>query len=214
MLATTELHSWLGSVGIDLTDSTISPDAMDPPFTNQVPGGSGESYGSVCGSGGYLEYIARVTARELAGRDLEPGPLPLVQGRNADFREYSLDLGNGRLIRFAAAYGFRNIQGLIRKIKLGSCDYDFVEVMACPSGCLNGGGQVKPAPGQSTQQLIEQLELMYSGELMRNRLPEENPGVGDLYRELVGSNPEAAQVLFHTVYHQRKKTVSGMMADW
>ena len=40
------------------------------------------------------------------------------------------------------AYGFRNIQTLVQKMKRHACDYDFVEIMACPSGCLNGGGQV------------------------------------------------------------------------
>ena len=40
------------------------------------------------------------------------------------------------------AYGFRNIQTLVQKLKRGVCEYDYVEVMACPSGCLNGGGQV------------------------------------------------------------------------
>jgi iron only hydrogenase large subunit-like protein len=39
-------------------------------------------------------------------------------------------------LRFAAAYGFRNIQGLMRRIKLGRCEYDYVEVMACPSGAV------------------------------------------------------------------------------
>jgi hypothetical protein len=53
----------------------------------------------------------------------------------ADLREVSLDLGPGAPpLRFAAAYGFRNIQGLMRKVKLGRCEYDYVEVMACPSG--------------------------------------------------------------------------------
>ena len=47
------------------------------------------------------------------------------------------------LLKFAQAYGFRNIQNVMRKIKQGKCDYDFVELMACPSGCLNGGGQIK-----------------------------------------------------------------------
>ncbi len=42
--------------------------------------------------------------------------------------------GGPPLLRFAAAYGFRNIQGLMRKVKLGRCEYDYVEVMACPSG--------------------------------------------------------------------------------
>jgi iron only hydrogenase large subunit-like protein len=47
------------------------------------------------------------------------------------------------LLKFAQAYGFRNIQNIIRKIKQGKCEYDYVELMACPSGCVNGGGQIK-----------------------------------------------------------------------
>jgi hypothetical protein len=47
-------------------------------------------------------------------------------------------------------------------VKRGRCAYHYVEVMACPSGCLNGGGQIKPGPGISPQQLVEQLELTYA----------------------------------------------------
>lgn len=56
----------------------------------------------------------------------------------ADLREVTLEAPGGGppLLRFAAAYGFRNIQGLMRKVKLGRCEYDYVEVMACPSGAV------------------------------------------------------------------------------
>ena len=46
-------------------------------------------------------------------------------------------------LRFAYAYGFRNIQNIVQKLKRNKCDYDFVEIMACPSGCVNGGGQIR-----------------------------------------------------------------------
>ncbi len=45
-----------------------------------------------------------------------------------------MEVGGRRVLRFASAYGFRNIQGLMRKIRLGRCEYDYVEIMACPSG--------------------------------------------------------------------------------
>jgi len=48
------------------------------------------------------------------------------------------------VLKFAAAYGFRNIQNIMMNIKRGKCDYDYIELMACPKGCLNGGGQIKP----------------------------------------------------------------------
>lgn len=46
-------------------------------------------------------------------------------------------------------------------MKRKSCEYDYVEVMACPSGCLNGGGQLKAGQGQSQQQLLDQLDAIY-----------------------------------------------------
>ncbi len=64
--------------------------------------------------------------------------------RNDDFREVVLQAQGRPALRFAAAYGFRNIQTLVRKIKRRACEYDFVEIMACPSACLNGGGQLRP----------------------------------------------------------------------
>lgn len=65
-------------------------------------------------------------------------------GRNADFREATLEAGPGRRLRFALAYGFRNIQAIVQRLRRGRCEFDFVEVMACPSGCANGGGQIRP----------------------------------------------------------------------
>lgn len=54
--------------------------------------------------------------------------------RNADFQEVVLQVEGRPALRFASAYGFRNIQTLMRKIKRGACEYDYVEIMACPSG--------------------------------------------------------------------------------
>ena len=61
--------------------------------------------------------------------------------KNSDFREVTLEKEGRVLLKFAIANGFRNIQNLVQKLKRKRCDYDFVEVLACPSGCLNGGAQ-------------------------------------------------------------------------
>jgi hypothetical protein len=65
-------------------------------------------------AGGYLEYVFRAAARELFGADVPPGPLPLRPLRNADLREVTLEVDGRPALRFAAAYGFRNIQTLAR----------------------------------------------------------------------------------------------------
>lgn len=54
--------------------------------------------------------------------------------RNKDFQEVTLEREGQVLLRFAVAYGFRNIQNLVQKLKRGRCPYHYVEVMACPSG--------------------------------------------------------------------------------
>ena len=63
--------------------------------------------------------------------------------RNPDFRETVLTVDGEVRLRFAYAYGFRNIQNIVQKLKRNKCEYDFVEIMACPSGCINGGGQIR-----------------------------------------------------------------------
>ena len=66
-------------------------------------------------------------------------------------------------VKFVAAYGFQHIQNIIRKLKTQRCDYEYVELMACPSGCINGGGQIKPAQmgenGMDARELLDALEM-------------------------------------------------------
>ena len=62
--------------------------------------------------------------------------------KNSDFQELCLSQDGQVKLSFAIANGFRNIQNLVQKMKRKRCQYHFVEVMACPSGCLNGGAQV------------------------------------------------------------------------
>lgn len=93
----------------------------------------------------------------------------------------------------------------------------------CCAGCLNGGGQPKPAAGQTAAQLLEQLEVLYAGaggtsggNTAGSTEPEADPAVQQLYAEWVRGAPgsEAAWQLLHTQYHKREKTVTAALADW
>ena len=106
-------------------------------------------------SGGYLEHIFRYAAEQIAGVNLWGQALQYTAGRNIDVCEVSLnnqgidsdtksvDRHPQVKLKFGKAYGFRNIQSVMLKMKQGKCDLDFIEIMACPSGCNNGGGQLK-----------------------------------------------------------------------
>eukprot|EP00903_Cladosiphon_okamuranus_P012244 g11483.t1 len=138
------------------------------------------------GSGGYLEYVFRHAAWELFGVDLAGRPLVYVEGRNSDFRETSLEVNGQVVLRFAYAYGFRNIQSILAKARRGKCPYHFIEVMACPSGCVNGGGQIKPKKREGprdTRQRVEKVsKVLREGRVPRG--PGDNPLVQLVYADL------------------------------
>jgi len=172
--------------------------------------------GGVGSSGGYLDHIFRYAAKELFGEDIT-GPLQMKVGRNADVQEISLEKDGKTVLCFALAYGFRNIQNFVRKVKRNKCKYHYVEIMACPSGCLNGGGQIKhdikelKAQRAFVDDLAELHNSRHTHEL--NDLE----GVPKLYAEWVGGKPysEEAQKLFHTQYHAvDSKEVNPLTIQW
>lgn len=86
------------------------------------------------GSGGYLEHVLTRAAHELFGRELRSDQIAYKTLRNQDYKEVNLEIDGEVKLRFCLAYGFRNIQNIVQKIKKNNCPYDYVEIMACPSG--------------------------------------------------------------------------------
>jgi iron only hydrogenase large subunit-like protein len=166
-------------------------------------------------SGGYLENVMRYAAKRLFNIDVPNSSTALeyTAGKNADFKEVVLrrsscsssnssDPGKDAvLLRFAVAYGFRNIQTIVKRIKLRKCTYDYVEIMACPSGCLNGGGQLKADSIKAQRALVAQLDELYHEEMVP-RAPAQNEYVQQLYSKWIQGavGGEAARRLLHTTY--------------
>ena len=115
----------------------------------------------------------------------------------------------------AQAYGFRNIQNLVQKMKRKRCDYDFVEVMACPGGCLNGGAQCRPEEGQETsKEMVAKL-----GHDNRDLLEKSNASDMLGYEQLLHLWPEATleetkERLLYTQYHEVEKMTNGLAVKW
>ncbi|NXU11734.1 NARFL factor, partial [Pardalotus punctatus] len=205
VITTGEVLKLLEQEGVSLSDVDPAPlDTMLGSAAEELsthPGG---------GSGGYLEHIYRHAAKELFGihvDTIEYKPL-----KNKDFQEVTLERDGVVLLQFALAYGFRNIQNLVQKLKRGKCPYHYVEVMACPSGCLNGGGQIK-LEGESSKEELQQVERLY--ESLKAEIPEENQAVGELYEHWLGgwSSEKALEVL-HTEYHAVEKASTGLNIKW
>ena len=174
-----------------LTDRTPFPDpTLDAflfPSTQTSRANQSRDSGS---SGGYLYHILQTYQTAHPGSTIS-----VSRGRNADVVEYSLTQGDETIIRMARFYGFRNIQNLVRRLKPAKAsrlpggktgavrrppgknapvetkDYAYVEVMACPGGCTNGGGQVKVTEVDEVrrleaggdQELIEEREVVKPG---------------------------------------------------
>ncbi|KOO35891.1 cytosolic fe-s cluster assembly factor narfl [Chrysochromulina tobinii] len=147
-------------------------------------GGLSLTYAAPGASGGHADYVFRAAAFELFGiRVPEDTPLPWVQGRNADLLELSLKLEGKPVLHFCRAYGFRNIQNLVRRLKNGKCTYHFVELMACPGGCANGGGQPKPPPADVAARTANVEARYIEASSARRRQPLDDPSVAALYAD-------------------------------
>nr|CAG4641660.1 EOG090X05AC [Eurycercus lamellatus] len=123
--------------------------SMEPEWT--VPPGSG--------SGGYAEHVMRYAAKELYGITLEQ--INFLPVRNSDLREAVVEQDGHPVLRIAIANGFRNIQNIVQKLKRKKCSYDYVEVMACPSGCLNGGAQLRPESNSEAKILASHIDALH-----------------------------------------------------
>ena len=153
-------------------------------------------------SGGVMEAALRTAVEKLTDSELEKVDFEMVRGmdgvRCAEIRIGDLDL------RVAVVYEIRNAKKLLESIKKGENDYHFVEVMACPNGCIGGGGQPQPTSPEIRKARIKGVLDRDKG--MPLRKSHENPVLKKVYHEFLGSpGSEKAEELLHTKYINRKK---------
>lgn len=202
-----EVQKMLEEQNVSLND--VEPVAPDKMFSS-VCGDEFLSHAG-SGSGGYLHHVFTYAAKQLFGEEVKD--LTYKTLRNKDFQEVRLEKDGVVLLCFASTYGFRNIQNLVQKLKRGKSPYHFVEVMACPSGCLNGGGQVKPSSGQNPKEFLQKVEELYKAE--HSVLPEDDTRVAELYQSWLHSvGEERAKELLHTRYHTVEKMTNGLTMKW
>ncbi|KAJ8283985.1 hypothetical protein COCON_G00028350 [Conger conger] len=202
-----EVMKMLEQEGLSLND--VEPAPLDTLFSSVREDELLRHEGS--SSGGYLHHVYMHAAKQLFGVEVKDITYKTV--KNKDFQEVTLEKDGTVLLSFATSYGFRNIQNLVQKLKRGKSPYHFVEVMACPSGKVNGGGQVKPVPGRSSKEVLEQVEELYRAE--ETRAPEEEAAVEHLYQTwLQHVGEEKARELLHTGFHAVPKNTNGLVMKW
>jgi len=166
--------------------------------------GAGVIFGA---TGGVMEAAIRTVADVLSGQDLENVDYTAVRGIEG-IKEATVNIG-GLDVKVAIAHNTTNAGILLEKIKKGEADYHFIEVMACPGGCVNGGGQpIVPSNIRNVVDIrVERAKALYNEDAALSvRKSHKNPEIKRLYDEYLGKpNSHKAHELLHTHYVKRDK---------
>lgn len=157
-------------------------------------------------TGGVMEAALRTVADILTGEDLKNIDYTPVRGMEG-IKEATVNI-NGMDVKVAVAHGTANAARLLDKIKAGEANYHFIEVMACPGGCINGGGQPIIMDKNRTDEVkVKRAQGLYQiDKESKYRKSHENPDVKKAYEEYFEKpNSHKAHHLLHTHYVARKR---------
>ncbi len=199
-LTTRELARMIDSAGIYFNH--LPDEEFDQPFGEST--GAGTIFGA---TGGVMEAALRTAVKMITGNEAPNIDFEEVRGmqniKKADYKVGDLD------VKVAVASGTKNAQVLMDEIKNGTADYLFIEIMGCPGGCINGGGQ--PIQHAVVRNFVD-LKARRAAALYEDdkndakRLSHENSGVKKLYDEYLGEpGSHKAHKILHTSYVERKK---------
>ncbi|PKO15925.1 MAG: NADH:ubiquinone oxidoreductase [Chloroflexi bacterium HGW-Chloroflexi-10] len=193
VLTTRELAKMFKEGSVDLRH--MPEEEFDSPLGETS--GAGVIFGA---TGGVLEAVLRTVYEKSTGRELTDVNFMALRGQDA-IRTAEVEM-NGRIVRVAAVSGLGNTRKVLEKIESGEEHFDVIEIMACPSGCVNGGGQPY---AENRDEIIEQrIRGLYH--LDRNaaiRVAHHNPAIQTIYQEFLG---EAGSSIAHEILHKEKLT--------
>ena len=197
-ITTREVGKMISKAGIDF--KALDDEAFDIPF--EIGSGAGAIFGA---TGGVMEAALRTAAEVIEGKPLESLDFNEVRGVEG-VKIASYKLGDMTL-NVAVASGTANAKKVLDAVKAGELDVQFIEIMACPGGCVNGGGQpYQPAAVRMTTDLrTVRAAVLYNDDKNSDlRKSHENSAVKKLYDEYFGEpNSHKAHEILHTHYVKR-----------
>lgn len=197
-ITTRELARLIRKVGIDFR--SLPEEGFDDPLGEST--GAGVIFGA---TGGVMEAALRTAVETLTGETLERVEFEEVRGMKG-IKEATYHVA-GMDVKVAAASGLSNAQIIMDKIRAGEADYHFVEIMCCPGGCVNGGGQPQVHADVRNFEDVAAIraKVLYENDAAKSlRKSHENPSIKRLYEEYLGeAGSEKAHRILHTTYVKR-----------
>lgn len=164
--------------------------------------GHGSGAGTIFGtSGGVMEAALRTVYEITTGEELKDIDFDVVRGHEG-IKEAVIPVGDLD-VKIAVTNGLSNAKVIMEKIKNGEADYHFIEVMACPGGCIGGGGQPFTIKHDARK---DRMKGLYKDDKeLKIRKSHENPEILQIYEEYLGEpNSHKAHELLHTTYKDRR----------
>lgn len=199
-ITTRELAKMIRKAGMNF--NRLPDETFDPAFGDFT--GAGVIFGA---TGGVMEAALRTVVEKLTGKELPKLDFTEVRGI-AGIKEAEYDVA-GMKVRVAVASGLANAKELLERVKRGEANYHFIEIMGCPGGCVNGGGQpIQPGNIRNFVDLrAERAKALYSQDAsMALRKSHESPLMKKVYAEFLGEpGSHLAHELLHTSYKERSR---------
>lgn len=199
-ITTRELARIIKRAGLAYNE--LPDEKFDEPF------GIGTGAGLIFGAtGGVMEAALRTVVEVVTGKDAPSIDFKEVRGTKG-LKEATYDIA-GTKVKVAVCSGLKNARELMNRVKEGTADYHFIEIMACPGGCVNGGGQpIKSADVRNNKDIraIRAKAIYDTDAKMKLRKSHLNPAVQTIYKDYFKEpNSHKAHEVLHTSYVPRDK---------
>ncbi len=200
VLTTRELGRMIDRAGIDF--ASLPDEKFDEPLGAYT--GGGLIFGA---TGGVMEAALRFAVEKLSGEKLTGDKVDFKEVRGTQALKEATYTAGGVTIKVAVVSGLAEARKLMEKVRSGEADYTFIEVMACPGGCVNGGGQpIQPASVRNFTDIraLRAKALYDSDAKMELRKSQDNPVIPTVYKDYLGEpGSHKAHEILHTSYVAR-----------
>ena len=195
VLTTQELGRMIQEAGIRFGE--LEPESLDMPLGFKT--GAGVIFGA---SGGVSEAVLRYASEQISGRKIDNVDFHAIRGEGG-LREATVTI-DGQTLRMAVVHSLRQARQIADRVRAGDCQYDLIEVMACPGGCVGGAGQ--PVTKDTTTRRKRAKGLYEADKSLQLHKPQDNPHIRQMYQDVLGDvGSHKAHKLLHTSYRSRRR---------